>query len=110
MEYFSFSETKRFQRNGERLIGDDDLAELQLFLCASPEFGKIIPEAGGIRKMRWRLTGRGKRGGARIIYFVSLSRYRILLIDVYSKNEKEDLSRSELNEHKHAVEAWLGEK
>ena len=79
MDYFSFTETLRFERNVEKLFDDDGLGELQLFLCQFPERGKTIPGSGGIRKLRWGVTGRGKRGGTRIIYFVAVSRYRILL-------------------------------
>ena len=110
MDYFSFTETLRFERNVEKLFDDDGLGELQLFLCQFPERGKTIPGSGGIRKLRWGVTGRGKRGGTRIIYFVAVSRYRILLLDIYAKNEKEDLSHSELKNLKKAVEAWLNEK
>lgn len=110
MEYFGFTETIRFQRNAEKIFNDDELGELQLYLSEFPERGQKIPGSEGIRKLRWTITGRGKRGGARIIYFVAVSRYRILLLDIYAKNEKEDLSKSELKNLREAVEVWLNEK
>ena len=57
MDYFSFTETLRFERNVEKLFDDDGLGELQLFLCQFPERGKTIPGSGGIRKLRWGVTG-----------------------------------------------------
>ncbi len=79
MDYFSFTETVRFERNAEKLLDDAELGKIQLFLCEFPNHGKAIAGSGGIRKMRWGVTGRGKRGGTRIIYFVAVSQYRILL-------------------------------
>ena len=67
MEYFDFTETLIFERKASRLIGDDEIAELQIYLCKFYERGPIIPNSRGIRKMRWEISGRGKRGGARVI-------------------------------------------
>ena len=73
------------------------------FLGANPEAGEIIPETGGVRKIRWALAGRGKRGGARIIYYYHNERLPVFLLAVYGKNEKANLSMAERNEMKRLV-------
>jgi hypothetical protein len=58
-------ETARFLKDARPLMSDLEREELVVFVGANPAAGEIIPETGGVRKMRWALTGRGKRGGAR---------------------------------------------
>jgi len=64
---FSFVETKLFTRLVQEYLSDDGYAQLQQALIANPEAGSVIPGSGGVRKMRWSVAGRGKRGGLRII-------------------------------------------
>ena len=109
MNYFDFTETQRFVRRAENLLGAEVVSELQLYLCKYPDDGAIIPHSGGIRKLRWAASGKGKRGGARIIYYFANAYGRILLLDIYGKNEKENLTAKDLNELKNAVDFWLGE-
>ena len=66
----SFVETKLFTRLLQEYLSDDDYAKLQQTLLADPEAGAIIPGSGGVRKLRWGVAGRGKRGGIRVIYFL----------------------------------------
>ncbi len=109
MNYFGFTETQRFVKRAENLLGADVISELQLYLCKYPNDGAVIPASGNIRKLRWAASGRGKRGGARVIYYFADGASRILLLDIYAKNEKENLTAKDLRELKNAVEFWLGE-
>ena len=109
MDYFGFTETERFAKRAEKLLGAEILSELQLYLCSYAEDGVIIPASNGIRKLRWAASGRGKRGGARIIYYFANAAGRIFLLDIYAKNEKENLTAGELKDLKEAVEFWLRE-
>ena len=109
MDYFGFTETERFVKSVEKLLGSEMLSELQLYLCQYPEDGVIIPASGRIRKLRWAASGRGKRGGARVIYYFANSAGRIFLLDIYAKNEQENLSADKLKDLKEAVEFWLDE-
>ncbi len=109
MEYFGFTETERFIKRAEKLLGAEMVSELQLYLCDYAGDGVIIPASGGIRKLRWAASGRGKRGGARIIYYFANAAGRIFLLDIYAKNEKENLPAAELKDLKDAVEFWLEE-
>jgi len=109
MDYFGFTETERFVRRAEKLLGAEILSELQLYLCKYAEDGVIIPASNGIRKIRWAASGRGKRGDARVIYYFANAAGRIFLLDVYAKNEKENLTTVDVKDLKEAVEFWLRE-
>ena len=63
------AETRAFTTRLLDLLPDEDYRLLQLELVRDPEAGHVIPGTGGLRKLRWAASGRGKRGGARIIYF-----------------------------------------
>lgn len=107
MKLLNFIETNRFTKRITKLLSDDDYAKIQLFLCEFPEFGKIIKDSGGIRKIRCGVEGRGKSGGARVIYFWVVSREKILMLDVYAKNEKEDLSPEDVKILRREIEELL---
>jgi hypothetical protein len=74
------------------------------FLGANPEAGKIVAGTGGVRKVRWGLAGRGKRGGARVIYYYHSERLPLLLLTAYPKNEKANLTQAECNAMKRLVQ------
>ena len=98
-----FIEDEGFYRRRLKLMEETELFALMDWLEAHPDSGKVMPRSNGLRKLRWALTGRGKRGGARVIYFWWLSDAKILLLDIYAKNEKEDLSADELKKLKQKV-------
>ncbi len=102
-----FAETSRFTRKIVKLLSDDDFAEIQQFISENPDFGKIIQGSGGIRKIRCGVDNRGKSSGARIIYYYAVSRDKILLLDVYAKNEKENLSLNEIKILRREVEELI---
>lgn len=98
--------TKEFDRTWKELgLDDDDLNELEIFLCKNPEAGDIMESTGGIRKLRWALEGRGKSGGARLIYLDIVFAAHIYLITAFPKNEKANLSKEERNQMKALVTA-----
>ncbi len=77
------------------LLSDEDYRLLQLQLVRDPEAGRVIPGTGGLRKLRWGASGRGKRGGARVIYFWYAKSRRLLMLFVYPKNERSDLTAAQ---------------
>jgi len=62
------------------------------FIASSPEAGDLIPDTGGVRKIRWTRAGSGKRGGTRIVYFYHDMGHPLYLLMVYAKARQEDLS------------------
>lgn len=89
-------ETPIFTRQVEDQLSAEEYRRLQLHLLEHPDGGVIIPGSGGLRKLRWRLPGRGKRGGARVIYYWSLQVARLYLLFLYPKNVRSDLTRAQL--------------
>jgi hypothetical protein len=100
-----FFETSVFTRRVTTLLSDDEYAELQGVLVDNPNAGDVIPGSGSLRKMRWAAQGRGKRGGARVIYYHLISRDQFYMLLIYGKNEQDDLSPEQLRMLKKAVEA-----
>jgi hypothetical protein len=98
-----FVETPIFYRRVQQLMEDDDYAELQLVLAAHPDAGKIIKGSGGMRKLRWAGSGRGKRGGLRVIYYWWVAKDRISMLLVYPKNEMDDLTADQVKQLKNQM-------
>lgn len=88
-------ETQIFTRQVQALLTDDEYRDLQLLLMEHPDIGAIIPGTGGLRKVRWGAKGHGKRGGVRSIYYWAFKKDQILLLLIYAKNDKEDLSANQ---------------
>jgi len=85
-----------FTRDVVELLPDDDYRNLQLALALRPEAGALIRGSGGLRKIRWALPGRGKRGGVRVIYYWATSESVIFMLMVYPKNLQDDLTTQQL--------------
>ena len=85
-------ETPIFTKRVRQALDEEQYRLLQTALIASPGIGKVIPGSGGIRKLRWVASGRGKRGGTRIIYQWFPKLDRILMLFIFLKNERVDLS------------------
>lgn len=95
---FTFIELETFARAREALLDDGEFSRLQLHLLAQPEAGDVIPGSDGCRKLRWALKGRGKRGGARVIYFLRLRSGEIVLVTMYAKNVRDNIDPALLRE------------
>ena len=87
-----FVETSIFTRTVIGLLSDDEYRKLQASLFSSPDVGDLIPSTGGLRKLRWGLGGRGKRGGVRVIYYWAISKDIVLMLYIYAKNVQDDLT------------------
>jgi hypothetical protein len=102
-----FIETPTFTRQVLTLMNDDDYARLQATMALHPHLGKIIPGGGGLRKLRWAGSGRGKRGGFRFIYYWQTSDDRIWMLLVYPKNARDDLTPEQMRSLRILVKEFL---
>lgn len=99
-------ETAVFTRRINELLLDDEYRELQAAIIVRPDLGDIIRGSGGLRKVRWKLRGRGKSGGIRVIYFWEVDDSEIRMLYAYEKSDQEDLTSDQLKLLKDIVERW----
>ena len=98
-------ETSVFTRQVTELLSDDEYRLLQVALVNRPDAGALIPRSGGLRKLRWAVRGRGKRGGVRTIYYWAVAQKRLLMLFMYPKSERDDLTPGQLKALRRIVEA-----
>ena len=89
-------ETSVFTRRVQELLTDEEYRTLQAGLVNRPRAGPVIAGSGGLRKLRWPLPGRGKRGGVRVIYYYAEKQEQLLMLFIYPKNVCDDLSAAQL--------------
>lgn len=94
----SVVETPEFLSATRKLMDDEGRAALVNYLAHNPTAGDLIQGTGGVRKLQWRLEGRGKRGGARVIYFYHNADLPLFLLTAFAKNVRADLSQADRNE------------
>jgi hypothetical protein len=89
------AETPLFVRQAEAVWDNSEREAFVNFIAGDPEAGDVIPETGGVRKVRWSRSGTGKRGGARVIYFYHDAARPLYLLIVCAKARREDLTPEE---------------
>lgn len=104
-----FVETPIFTEEIESLLPSESFRGLQLALLLRPDAGDLIRGSGGLRKLRWELPGKGKRGGLRVIYYWD-GRDFIFLLFPYRKNRQEDLTPGQVQQLRMVVREWIYEK
>jgi hypothetical protein len=103
-------ETEPFLAGAARLgISETERVALIIYLAANPAVGVVVPETGGVRKLRWALPGRGKSGGARVIYYYHNESIPLYALNIYAKNQKTNLSAAEKKAARKTVAAIVAE-
>lgn len=90
--YITAVETRPFIEDAVRCFTENERAEFIAYIARSPTSGVVLPGTGGVRKVRWRASGHGKRGGARVIYFYHNEHVPIFLLMAYAKSRQGDLA------------------
>lgn len=83
---YTIIETPTFQKDADSIWSEEERGAFCAWLSTNPDGGDVIPNSGGCRKIRWAIAGKGKRGGARIIYFNRNSNSEIWLLVIYRKS------------------------
>ena len=91
-------ELPEYLKRVEKLLKENEREDLLYYLSTNPKAGTLIQGTGGIRKLRWTSKGKGKSGGARVIYFFYNETIPLFLLTIFGKNEKANLSKAERNE------------
>jgi mRNA-degrading endonuclease RelE of RelBE toxin-antitoxin system len=105
MELLTFVETKLFTSLVGGYLSDDEYGALQLSIAANPEAGEVVRGSGGVRKLRWSGSGRGKRGGIRVIYYLRTTRGEVWMLTLYAKNEADSIPAHVLKRIKEEIDA-----
>ena len=97
-------ETELFQKLWPAYWTEEERGEFASFLSTNPSAGDVVPESGGVRKIRWKRQGTGKSGGVRVIYFTRNEAKELLLLTLYAKSRTDNLSGAILKEIRRALE------
>jgi hypothetical protein len=97
-------ETSIFTRQVLSTLSDEDYRKLQVLLANRPRAGDLIPGSGGLRKIRWTTEGKGKRSGVRVIYYWAVGRDQILMLFLFPKTERADLTPAQMKSLRKIIE------
>lgn len=93
---YTVAETHNFINLSQKIWSDEEKDEFINFLAQNPLIGDVIPKTGGFRKVRWTTKSKGKRGGARVIYYNFLEDGFIVCFTIYTKNKQENITPNAL--------------
>jgi len=99
-------ETSIFSRLIQEIMSDEDYRSLQEALITKPDSGDVIRGSGGLRKVRWKVEGKGKSGGVRIIYYWVAADDQIRMVYAYRKSKQENLTPEQLATLRQIIERW----
>lgn len=100
--------TSIYEKRVGKTLRPEDRQAMELHIADNPEIHPIVAGTGGVRKARWGRRGKGKRGGVRIIYFYRSAADVVYFLDIYAKNEKEDLTPADKQQLKGLVNRLRG--
>jgi hypothetical protein len=96
---YTVIETPVYAGKVERILTDDEREAFAVFIAQKPMAGSVVRGSGGVRKVRWARKGKGKSGGARVIYYNRLENGEIWLLTIYAKSEYAKSDRSTIPSH-----------
>jgi hypothetical protein len=99
-----FIETRLFTRLVTEYLSDDEYAALQWALASDPMAGDLVRGGGGVRKVRWGISGRGKSGGVRVIYYARTHMGEIWMLTIYAKTERASIPAGVLRQIREEID------
>lgn len=97
-------ETPMFSAKANKVWSAEEYEDFVCHMAKNPRSGNVIPDTGGVRKVRWVGQGKGKRGGVRVIYVHWAESGTVWLLTMYAKNERENIAAHELRRIKEALD------
>ncbi|WP_230470753.1 type II toxin-antitoxin system RelE/ParE family toxin [Kingella kingae] len=97
---YTIIETSRFVAQVQQILSEDERLALFEYVALNPLSGDMIPQTDGVRKLRWKRQGMGKRGGLRVIYYNLLENGQIVMLTVYAKNEQSNIQPKQIKQLK----------
>ncbi len=101
---FSVVETSVFQKQWPLYWTEEERGEFAAYIAEFPNSGDVVPQSGGIRKVRWRRAGTGKSGGVRVVYFTRTVKEEVVLLLIYSKSRTDNITGTKLKEIRRVIE------
>ena len=101
---FTVVETLVFQKQWPLYWSEDERGEFAAHIAEFPNSGDVVPQSGGIRKVRWRRAGTGKSGGVRVIYFTRTAEEEVVLLLIYAKAKTDNITGTKLKEIRRVIE------
>jgi hypothetical protein len=101
---FTVVETPLFQRQWPLYWSEEERGAFAAYIAEHPKAGDVVPDSGGIRKVRWARAGSGKSGGVRVIYFMRTAEGEVVLLTLYAKAKTDNLTGTKLKEIRRALE------
>ena len=101
---FTVIETFLFEKQWPLYWNEEERGEFAAYVAEFPNSGDVVPQSGGIRKVRWRRAGTGKSGGVRVIYFTRTAEEEIVLLIIYAKAKTDNITGAKLKEIRRALE------
>ncbi len=102
---FTVVETPVFQKQWPLYWSEDERGEFAAHIAEFPDAGDVVPQSGGIRKVRWKRADKGKSGGVRVIYFTRNAEEEIVLLLIYSKARTDNITGAKLKEIRRVIES-----
>lgn len=101
---FTVVETLLFQKQWPLYWNEEERGKFAAYIAEFPDAGDVVPQSGGIRKVRWKRKGSGKSGGVRVIYFTHNAEQEVVLLLMYSKSATDNITGQKLKEIRRALE------
>ena len=102
---FTVVETFVFEKQWPLYWSEDERGEFAAYIADFPNAGDVVPQSGGIRKVRWRRASTGKSGGVRIIYFTRTTEEEVVLLLIYAKSKTDNITAAKLKEIRRVIES-----